>query len=184
VKRFFVILLLSVHLFYAGGYTLFFQYFIHRSETQMVKQIYENKVDATQLVQIKIPVHMPQMQDWPDYEHVQGQVQLKDNYYNYVGVKMTRDTMYLVCIANSVKTRLVSANLIVAKDVSDVPLTKKGSEQSSVKKASGGFEYNMPALHYSFVTFSQTLKGHENPISAKLTNPYIESPGKPPNFAG
>jgi hypothetical protein len=77
VKRFFAILLLSVHLFYAGGYTLFFQYFIHRSETQMVKQIYENKVDATQLVQIKIPVHMPQMQDWPDYEHVQGQVQLK-----------------------------------------------------------------------------------------------------------
>jgi hypothetical protein len=148
----------------------------------MVKQIYDNKVDATQLVQIKIPVHMPKMKDWADYEHVQGQIQLKDNYYNYVGVKMTRDTMYLVCIANATKTRLVSANLIVAKDVSDVPLSKKGPD-AQVKKASAGFEYNDPTVHYSFVTFSRILKGHENPISAKLTNPYIESPGKPPNFS-
>ena len=148
----------------------------------MVKQSYENKVDATQLMQIKIPVHMPGIQDWKDYEHLQGQVQLKDGYYNYLGVKMTRDTMYLVCIANSVKTRLVSANLIVAKDVADVPLSKKGSE-TAVKKASGGFEYNNPSVQYSFVTFAQHLKGPENPISSSLTNPYIESPGKPPNFS-
>jgi hypothetical protein len=61
----------------------------------------------------------------------------------------------------------VSANLIVAKDVSDVPLSKKGSE-AQVKKAAGGIEYNNPIVHYSFVTFSQTLKGHENPISIKV----------------
>lgn len=124
---------------------------------------------------------MPGIQDWKDYEHLQGQVQLKDGYYNYLGVKMTRDTMYLVCIANSVKTRLISANLIVAKNVSDVPLTKKGTE-NMIKKASGGFEYNNPAQTFSFVTFGQNLKGSENPISSKLTHPYIESPGKPPNF--
>ena len=147
----------------------------------MVKQIYENKVDATQLIQIKLPVHMPGIQDWKDYEHLQGQIQFKDNYYNYLGVKMTKDTMYLVCIANSVKTRLVSANLIVAKDIADVPLSKKGSENTS-KKTSGGFEYSNPTIQYSFITFAQNLKGHENPISSELTHPYIKSPGKPPNF--
>lgn len=182
MKRLFAILLLSVHLFFTGGYSLFFQYFIRQSENQIVKQIYDNKVDATQLVQIKIPVSNPHMQDWPDYEHLQGQIQLKDNYYNYVGVKMTKDTMYLVCIANSVKTRLVSANLIVAKNMSDVPLSKKGQD-AQVKKAAGGFEYHNPMVHYSFVTYAITLKGHENPISTKLTHPYIDSPGKPPNFA-
>jgi hypothetical protein len=182
VKRLFAILLLSVHLFYTGGYSLFFQYFITRSENQIVKQIYENKVDATQLVQIKLPVHNPNMQDWPDYEHVQGQIQLKDNYYNYVGVKMTKDTMYLVCIANPVKTRLESASLIVAKNMADVPLSKKGSD-AQLKKAPGGFDYNIPAIRYNFVTYSQTLKGHENPISTKLSHPYIKSPGKPPNFS-
>lgn len=182
VKRLFAILLLSVHLFSSGGYVLFFQYFISRSDNHITKQIYENKIDAKQLVQFKLPVHMPGIKDWADYEHVSGQIQLKDGYYNYVGVKMTRDTMYLVCIANLTKTRLVNANLIVAKDISDVPLSKKSTESSSVKKVTAGFEYNNPVVQYAFVNFSQLLKGYENPISAKLTHPYIESPGKPPNF--
>jgi hypothetical protein len=182
VKRFFAIVLLSVHLFYIGGYNLFFQYYILQSESQMVKQIYENKVDATQLIQIKLPVHMPDIQNWPDYAHVQGQIELKDVYYNYVGVKMTKDTMYLICIANSVKTRLENANVIVAKDISDVPVSKKGAEQGS-KKASAGFEYNIPPSGYKFLAFTDIIEPKENPISSRLTHPYIESPGKPPNVA-
>jgi hypothetical protein len=174
-------LLLCIHLFYIGGYNLFFQYYILKSEVQMVKQIYENKVDATQLIQIKLPVHMPDIKDWPDYERVQGQIQLKDKYYNYLGVKMTKDTMYLVCIANSVKTRLVGANVIVAKDVADVPIGKKGAEQGG-KKASANFEYNIPQSGYTFLSFTNTIEPKENPISSLLTHPYIESPGKPPNY--
>ena len=183
MKRFFAFTLLCVHLFYIGGYSLFFQYYILKSETQIVKQIYENKVDATQLIQIKLPVHMPEIEDWPDYERAQGQIQLKDNYYNYLGVKMTKDTMYLVCIANSVKTRLANANIIVAKDISDVPLSKKGAEQNA-KKASVGFEYNIPQSGHQFLAFADVIEPQDNPTSTNLTNPYIESPGKPPNFAG
>ena len=182
LKRTFVLLLLSIHLFNTGGYSLFFQYFIHQSEDQMIKQIYENKIDATKLVQIKLPVHTPMTADWPDYEHVQGQIEFKDVYYNYVGVKMTRDTMYLVCIANSTKTHLENANLIVAKNISDVPLTKKGQAQT-VKKASVNFDYSNPAVRYSFLTYSQQVKKHESPIFSLLADPYIESPGKPPNFS-
>lgn len=172
-----------MHLFNTGGYTLIFQYFIHQSEDQIVKSIYENKVDATQLVQIKLPVKTPGIQDWPDYEHVQGQIQLKDNYYHYVGVKMTRDTMYLVCIANPTKTRLENANLIVAKNMSDVPVSKKGQE-SAVKKVATGFECNMPVADHEFLSFTNSALKRENPISIGLTNPYIESPGKPPNHIG
>jgi hypothetical protein len=184
VKRIFAILLLSMHLFYTGGYTLIFEYFIHQSEAQIVKQIYDNKVDATQLVQIKVPVHSKGIQDWPDYERVQGQIQLKNGFYNYVGVKMTRDTMYLVCVANSTKTKLVNANLIVAKNVSDAPLSKKGQEAPTKKASSISSDYTISSSRYVFLNFSDTIDEKENPISSKLTHPYIESPGKPPNFIG
>ncbi|MBK0379098.1 hypothetical protein [Mucilaginibacter segetis] len=181
MKKLFAICLLAIHLFYLGGYNLIFQYFIHRSEVQIVKQIYENKVDATQLIQIKLPVHMPNIKDWPDYERLQGQIQLKDAYYNYLGVKLTRDTMYLVCIANSVKTHLVSANLIVAKNASDVPLSKKG-EAPITKKVSSPSDYTVPASGFNFSGFSQSVANNTNSITTVLTDPYIESPGKPPNF--
>ena len=184
MRRFLAILLLSVHLFNIGGYSLVFQYFSHRSDVQITKAIYENKVDATQLVQIKIPVHNSNITDWPDYEKIQGQIQLKDAFYNYVGVKMTRDTMYLVCVENSTKTKLFNANIIVAKNVSDAPLSKKGQEAPSVKKVSSISDYNNQTVDYAFLRFEDSIDKRDNPISIKLTHPYIESPGKPPNYIG
>lgn len=182
MKKILALLLLSFHLYTAGGYAIVFAYFIHRSEQQITKQIYENKVDATQLVQIKVPVHTPGIKDWPDYERVQGQVQLKDGFYNYVGMKMTHDTIYLVCVANEVKSKLFNATTIMAKNVSDAPLSKKGQDTPVKKLNSPVSEYNIPLISYRFLTFKDGCLKRANFISSILTHPYIESPGKPPNY--
>ncbi len=182
VKRLIAILLLNVHLFNLGGYSLVFEYFIHRSEVQIVKQIYENKVDATKLVEIKIPVHLPKIHSWNGYVRDQGQLQLKGVYYNYLRYKVTQDTMSFICIANSVKTRLVNANLIIAKEISDVPLSKKGHD-SSQKKINAGGEYSFQVMHYQFLSYGRTLKVKPRPIAYHVNSPFIESPGKPPNSA-
>jgi len=182
LKRLFAIALLGVHLFTIGGYTLLFQYYIHQSDVQMVKQIFDNKIDETKLIEIKIPVHFPTMQDWNEYAVVEGQIQLKDAYYNYVRLKMTRDTMFFVCIPNATKTRLVNANIITARQIADVPLTKKGQDPS-VKKINTLSDYNLQLFKYGYTGFEKQLP--INNIKAALLqtcSPYIESPGKPPNF--
>jgi len=155
LKRFFAIVLLSIHLFYMGGYALVFQYYIHESDVQMVKQLFDNKIDNAKLIEIKMPVNMPTIQDWTEYEEIVGQIQLKDAYYNYVRLKMTRDTMYFICVANTTKTRLVTANIITAKQISDVPFSKKGQEPVS-KKVNALSEYNLQVFkyHYSANGFS------------------------------
>lgn len=147
----------------------------------MVKQIFDNKIDNTKLVEIKIPVNMPTVQDWDDYEVIEGQIQLKDAYYNYVRLKMTRDTMYFICIANESKTRLEHANIITAKEINDVPLTKKGEAPVS-KKINTLSEYNLQAFEYDYVAFATEIKQVVKPLTFQLSWPYIESPGKPPNF--
>ncbi|WP_183559254.1 hypothetical protein [Mucilaginibacter sp. SP1R1] len=181
MKKIIAILLLNVHLFNLGGYSLVFKYLIHQSEVQIVKQIYENKFDSAKLVEIKLPVHLPGIRDWDNYVVDHGQLQLKGVYYNYLKYKITRDTMSFICIANSVKTRLVSANLVIAKEISDVPLSKKGHD-SSQKKVNTGNEYSFQVMHYQFSAFSTMLKIRTIPISYHLSFPFIESPGKPPNF--
>ncbi|TWJ04863.1 hypothetical protein JN11_00586 [Mucilaginibacter frigoritolerans] len=181
MKRIFAIVLLGIHLFNLGGYVLLYRYYIHQSDVQMVKQIFDNKIDDTKLVEIKIPVNMPTIQDWNDYEVIEGQIQLKDAYYNYVRLKMTRDTMYFICIANETKTRLEHANIITAKEINDVPLTKKGEAPVS-KKVNTLSEYNLQAFEYDYVAFGTNLKQTTKPISLNLSKPYIKSPGKPPNF--
>lgn len=183
MKRFIAILLLNVHLFNLGGYHFVFQYLINQSDVQIVKQIYENKIDATKLVEIKIPVHMPGIHPWKSYVRLNGQLQLKGVYYNYLRYKMSPDTMSFICIANSVKTQLVTAGLVIAKELNDVPLSKKGHDSSSLKKVNVGGDYNFTVLHYQFTTFSTVLKAETSPIIYHLHHPYIESPGKPPNFS-
>jgi hypothetical protein len=110
-----------------------------------------------------------------------GQVQLKDAYYNYVKLKMTRDTMYFICLPNATKTRLVNANIITAKEVADVPLSKKGQDPVS-KKVNTLSEYNFQAFQYSYSGFGIFVQKNNVPASVILNDPFIESPGKPPNF--
>lgn len=146
----------------------------------MVKQIFDNKIDETKLIEIKIPVHFPTVQDWNEYEVITGQIQLKDAYYNYVKLKMTRDTMFFVCIPNTNKTRLVTANIITAKEINDVPLSKKGHDPVS-KKVISLSEYNYQAFHYQYSAFGIFLKQQSKPVAIGLNRPFINSPAKPPN---
>ncbi len=147
----------------------------------MVKEIFDNKIDEAKLIEIKIPVHFPTIQDWSDYEVIEGQIQLKDAYYNYVRLKMTRDTMFFICIPNTVKTQLAKANIITAKEISDVPFSKKGHDQAA-KKVNSVSDYHLQAFQYKYSEFETSLKQNIKPKSYHLIRPFIESPGKPPNF--
>ena len=183
MKRFFSIVLLSVHLFYIGGYALFFQYYIHEADVQMVKRVFDDKINDAKLIEIKIPAHSPILTEGGEYEIVSGQIQLKNAYYNYVKLKITADTMYFVCLPNTAKTRLVNANIITAKEISDVPLSKNG-HAPSVKKISALSEYNLQSFNYQFSGPCFFVKQYNRSVSLKLVVPYIESPGKPPNLIG
>ena len=127
-------MLLSVHLFYLGGYTLVFKYFIDRSDSQIVNQLNSDKAATANLVHLKVPVHMPTQDDWADYANIQGKIVVNNTYYNYVRLKMTKDTIYLVCLPNTIKGNLTKANIIMNKSVNDIPLNKKGSSNSFTKK--------------------------------------------------
>jgi hypothetical protein len=142
--------------------------------------MFENKIDKSQYIELKVPVHLPTIQDWTEYAEVVGQIQLKDGYYNYTRLKMTRDTMYFVCVPNTAKERLINANVIVAKEINDVPFSKKG-EQPVMKKVTTVTEYNFNAFQYSYSAFGTYLKKIDKPVFIHLNEPFIESPGKPPN---
>jgi hypothetical protein len=155
---------------------------MNRSDQQITKQIYDNKINSAKLFEIKVPVNLPYITDWKDYEQIEGQIQLNGTYYNYVRLKMAHDTMSLICIPNTVKTNLAKANIIMAKDMSDVPLSKKGQDNtSSLKKGSFENQYSYKISYYHFTPFYNTLKADFNPIVLLPSKPYIDSPGKPPD---
>lgn len=182
MKKLVAIFILGAHLLSLGGYELVFKYFIHQSDVQIVKQMYDNKFNSQKLIEIKVPVNMPTIQDWAEYEQVTGQIQLNGGYYNYIRIKMTRDTMSLICLPNKVKENLIKANIIAAKNLNDVPLSKKGTT-TSTKKVISEYDHVYQVLKCDYVAFEERSSPTINTLSLQLTDPYIESPGKPPNFS-
>jgi len=183
LKKLVAILLLSMHLFYLGGYMLAFQYFMNKSDDQIVSQLYGTGASSSKLIKLKIPVHMPTLDDWADYANIQGQVQVKDAYYNYVRIKMTKDTLYLICLPNTVKANLAKANIIMTKNLNDIPLSKKGPNNSSTKKAesTSSYDHFYQIVKCDYTPLAELVKINTRSEVFHLSNPYIESPGKPPN---
>ena len=160
---------------------LAFQYFMNRSDNQIVSQLYSNGANSSKLIKLKIPVHMPTLDDWTDYANIQGQVQVKDAYYNYVRLKMTKDTLYLICLPNTVKANLAKANIIMTKNLNDIPLSKKGPNNSSTKKAESTYDHFYQIVKCDYTPLAELVKINTHSEVFHLSNPYIESPGKPPN---
>ena len=154
---------------------------MNRSDNQIVSQLYSNGANSSKLIKLKIPVHMPTLDDWTDYANIQGQVQVKDAYYNYVRLKMTKDTLYLICLPNTVKANLAKANIIMTKNLNDIPLSKKGPNNSSTKKAESTYDHFYQIVKCDYTPLAELVKINTHSEVFHLSNPYIESPGKPPN---
>ena len=151
--------MLLVILFNLGGYGLFFKFMIDRSDSKIVDRINRNHYHNSELVEVKIPVDLPTLQDWTEYELISGQVQFKNNKYNYAQIKMTRDTLYLLVVPNHDRTKLVNANIIFAKQVNDIPVNKK-SHLPLIKKSISETEYNYTTMQFkAFLPVEETKTG-------------------------
>jgi hypothetical protein len=157
---------------------LLFQFFIYNSDSKILNRINNNGYKSADLVEVKIPVHLA-IEDWTEYEPVSGRVQLKNNSYNYAELRMTRDTMYLLCIPNHEKTRLVNANIIYAKQVSDIPMSKK-SHLPITKKSISDSEYNYTLLQYNALVPAESTKARHNYAFSAIINTSIDVSGQPP----
>jgi hypothetical protein len=173
--------MLALLLFNLGGYLLLFQYLIYQSDRSIIQKINNNHYKSTDLVEVKIPVHL-NIQDWTEFEPISGAVQLKDNSYNYAELKMTRDTIYLMCIPNTNKSRLVTANIIYARQVSDIPVNKK-SHLPLIKKSISESECNYTITLYKALIPAENSKAGCNYAYSDIVKTTIDVPGQPPESA-
>jgi hypothetical protein len=108
----------------------------------------KNKYSISDLVEIKVPIHTSVVQNWKGYEPISGQIQFKNTCYNYVKLKLTADTIYLKCIPNYEKTRLLDQNIINAKEIADIPVNKKSHVPFG--KINLSINYNSPVSLFNF----------------------------------
>lgn len=173
--------MLIIHLFNVGGYLVLNQYLVHQSNTFITEQISKGKYDINNLIEIKIKQHLPQIQDWKTYARVSGQIQLNGVSYNYVRLKMTRDTLFVQCIPNYETTKLLHENIICAKQVNDIPVSKSAHE-SSGKKTGVDNKYQFQITQYTFFAIPQDSRKLSTFIYISINQPLVQIAGRPPEI--
>lgn len=178
MKKSLAIALLSLHLFSLYGNAVLYQFMVYRSDRLFNEQISKDRYKLDDLFEVKLPVHMPGIQDWVEYVHISGQVQFKDNSYNYVKLRMTRDTVFLMCVPNYQTTRLHQQNIIDARKIADVPFSKKG--HVPLIKTVAIAEYNYQTIQYRFLSSVVTLQNKVHYNNESIIERTLSGPVQPP----
>lgn len=180
MKKLIAILLLSIHLYNLGGYMVVFQYFIYQANKFNEEQISKNLYKTSDLVEIKIPVSLPHISNWNRYERISGAVQLQENWYNYVKLKMTRDTLFVMCVPNYKTTRLINANVIYAREVSEAPLNAK--KQAMPLKSITMLKYVPQTATAAITVPALVIKPAPARLNIKPVISHLDVPGQPPEM--
>ena len=138
------------------GHLLLYQFFVYKADRLFNYQVSQNRYNINDLVEIKVPLKISLAKNWQIFEPINGQIQFKNTCYNYVKLKLTKDTTYLVCIPNYEKTRLYQQNIINAKNIDDVPVNKK--EHIPFGKSLNLSSYNFTLINYRFSPLLKILK--------------------------
>jgi hypothetical protein len=179
MKKLIAIMLLFIHVFNIGGQLVFHEYLVYQSDKLFNEEINKNHYNTDDLTEIKIPANMPGIHDWHGYENLDGQVRFANSSYNYVKMKLTRDTIYLMCIPNYETTHLYDQNVIYAGQIKDIPVPKKDHVPFGKINL---IAYSHHCESYKFATPVVTVR---ETVCNKYTitpSPFITGPGQPPDM--
>jgi hypothetical protein len=155
-----------------------FDYFIQRSDKQLVQRLDNHQYNDNDLIEVKIPLHTPYLTSWSDYERIDGEAEVNGLFYTYVKRKIYNDTLYLLCLPNKNKTELNAARSAYANNVQDVPANAK--DTATCKKNPAASEYHQPVVQFTIAALSTaTGKPCIRPCDPVL-QPFITGPYHPP----
>ena len=153
LKKIAAILLLTILVFNWFGYRLIAVYFENRASAELQQQLDNNSFEADQLMSIKIPIDLPYGPNTINFEKTAGNIDINGVNYQFVKRRFYRDTLELVCIANTSKTRVYKIRDEIGKDAVDyISLTnpkKAGNNHAQIVKYVQ-FEYYWDHSNFDF----------------------------------
>ena len=133
MRKIAAILLLVILLFNWVGYRFLSSYLQHRSDRQLEAKLDKNEYNEKDLIEIKVPLHLPYQLNWREFERFDGEIDIEGVHYKYVKRKVYNDSLVLLCVPNTSKQNLEKAKDDYFKVVNDIdPSSQKKSDQQNL----------------------------------------------------
>lgn len=125
---------MTLLLFNLVGYRWVAHVMEQRLDAQLEARLDGNQYDETQLIELKIALHMPYQTARADYERYDGEIKMDGITYKYVKRKLCGDTLYLKCIPHTSGMRLEAAKNDFLKNNSDLAQNNSSKKQGGSKE--------------------------------------------------
>jgi hypothetical protein len=136
VKKTASAILILVLLFNWFGYNLVVNYLQQKSDSHLEALLDNNKYTDAELIELKIPTHVPYQTSWAAYERYDGEIEMNGMLYKYVKRKVCNDTLYLMCIPNTKKMNLETARNDFFKNNNDLNQNNNSNKTGNSKSSS------------------------------------------------
>lgn len=178
------ILLITVYLVNLAGGTMLIEYLIQKNDRLLTERIDKGDYEFSQLVEVKVPLRLHYYSSTLNYERYYGEAEADGRYYSYVMRKVMNDTVYLLCLPNTIKAELKKAKVSAGLLASDFggtgdPSKAKGNEgkkQLSLTECLGQYFLN-ESITYLYKADALSYWGAE-----PLVKGFIQDSERPPKF--
>jgi len=161
-----------------------FDYMQQKANEKLETVLDNHDYNESELIELKIPVHLPYQNSWTAYQRYNGEIELNGVMYKYVKRKLANDTLYLKCIPNTQKMDLETAKNDFFKISNDLVQNNNSKKQDNAKSATKILQ----TVYYEsslFITINSPFIIRQNNWSssqdAKIQNDFHLSPEQPPD---
>ncbi len=132
LKKAVSIFLVSLLLFNALGFYGLLQGLQYKNTLELVKRLDNQQYSKNETITLKIPFTVPYQLNSNGYERVDGQIRYEGEFYRLVEQKLSRDTLYIVCIKDQASNRIMQALEDYVKTFTDQPSQAKNTGKSFI----------------------------------------------------
>jgi hypothetical protein len=154
----------------------------NRSDRVLEASLDKEEYDPNDLITVKVPLTLPYVNDWSDFQRANGEIEIEGRVYKFVKRKICQGQLILLCLPDDRKTHLKMAKedfFKLTNDLSAISSKKQhNGNTTSFKYIQGDYDDQRPAY------LSRTSEnGVEYPVPAdqvRWPSPYYTIPGQPP----
>jgi len=170
---------LFILLFNIIGYRAWFYYAERKSDAILEARLDKDQFEENDLITLTIPLYNPYQADDNSFARADGEITFEGKAYRFVKRKISEGNLILRCIPDNHKMLLKKAKSDYANSTNDLSNTGK-NQRSGIQKSYNGSDYITHQANFQIL--NRTISAiRQNDICIALnTDPYISSPGKPP----
>ena len=181
LRKIAAILLLLILVFNWAGYRLLSDFLQHRANIKLEARLDRNDFEEEELIEIKIPLHLPYQLNWKSFERFDGEIDVDGIHYKYVKRKIFNDSLILLCLPNKAKQNMEKAKDDYFKIVNDIdPSAQKKSGDNNLSFKNIISEFFVEQAPWLIADYESLHTKHFVEEALFLSTNLHETPDQPP----